>query len=190
MPLVERGQSLNTYTLPKIWFKAHTIEFRVCDTNSINKQAYSWLLADQLCKPQDHIKFRNKYEGGLSLHNVVCKSNAILMKAFLETACPNSKFQTSLYHQALLDWHVFNRRDIPNPGNNPYFSKTFFNKIRNAMEKYPKIENATSKQLYNHLLESVIAEPDDSGDYQLKKCRTELLSPLNDWNAQNKVQCT
>ena len=54
-----------------------------------------------------------------------------------------------------------------------------------AMEKYPKIENATSKQLYNHLLESVIAEPDDSGDYQLKKCRTGLLSPLNDW----KMSC-
>ena len=76
---------------------------------------------------------------------------------------------------------MLKRRDIPNPGNNPYFSKSFYIKIENAIAKYPQIEKISSKQLYKDLLETVIAEPDDSGNYQLKKCRTELLSPLNDW---------
>ena len=170
MPLVERSHSLNTYALTKIWYKAHTIEYRVSDINSFNKQAYSWLYADQLCKPQDHVKFRTKDQGGLGLHNVKCKSMAILLKAFLETACVKSEFQVNLYHQALLKWHVYGEHDIPNPGSTPYYSKSFFNTIRSAVESINQSIN-----------QSIVSEPDEVGIYQIKPCGTELLSPLNDW---------
>ena len=97
------------------------------------------------------------------------------------TTCAETKFQVNLYHQALLKWHVYGERNIPNPGNNPYFSKSFYNTIKNAIDKKLKIETISSKELYHFLLEAVISEPDDEGRYQSKPCRTELLSPLNNW---------
>ena len=59
MPLTERSHSLNTYALPKIWYKSHMMEYRIGDVTDFNKQMKSWLFADLLEKPVDLIKYRD-----------------------------------------------------------------------------------------------------------------------------------
>ena len=66
-----------------------------------------YFFADLLVKPADKFHIKSK-------------STDTLIKSFLETA-ENLKFKRSLYHQALLAWHVYDDRSIPNPCNNPYY---------------------------------------------------------------------
>ena len=157
MPLNERSWSLNTYGLSKVWFKSHCVSLRAADINSINTAARKWLFADLFIKPADRIKYRSKDSGGLGLFHVKSKSTATLIKSFLETAA-NPKFQRSLYHQALLSWHVFEDRSITNPGDNPYYSHEFYNIIKAAVGEGKHIATMTSKEWYSYILRSELEE--------------------------------
>ena len=177
MPLTERSSSLNTYAFPKIWYKAHMMEYRAMDVNFCDKQARKWLFADLLEKPADLVKYRKKEEGGLGLHHIKCKSLAILIKTFIETSC-HKDFQHSVYHQGLLLWNVYDDRQIPNPSKTPYYSQEFFNLIKCAVNKNLVIESMSSKDWYEFILSSVLHQP---GDDALVPCRAEIANQENDW---------
>ena len=177
LSLTERSPSLNTYCLPKVWFRCHMMELRNADINFVDKQASSWLYAGQLEKPANFIKYRSKSEGGLQLHHVKSKSMAILVKTFLETASQNN-FLTSTYHQALLNWHVYNEKSVPDPGNTPYYSVEFFNIIKDAWNKDMSISTMKTKDWYSFILRPIIY---DLASDSLIQCKAELANPLNDW---------
>ena len=46
MPLTQRPYSINTYALPKNWFRCHSLELRSGDFGKINTNIKSWLYAD------------------------------------------------------------------------------------------------------------------------------------------------
>ena len=94
MPLSQRSHSLNTYCLSKIWFKCPSIELRVTDLTKISTLIKSWLFQDQLIKPEDHVLYRSRTQGGLNLTNIKVKAQSLLIKTFLETAL-SDKFQKS-----------------------------------------------------------------------------------------------
>lgn len=181
MPITERGWSLNTYALSKVWYKSHCVPLRAADVNAINGTTRKWLYADQLVKPADLVKYRSKEDGGLGLFHVKCKSTATLIKSFLETAA-NSEYIRSTYHQALLYWHVLNDRTIPNPGNSPYYGTDVFNVIKMAVEQGKCISNMSCKDWYLFLLSQEIQEVNPAGNLTLKPCRVELQQPQHNWS--------
>ena len=125
MPLTQRGHSVNTYCLSKLWFRSGSIDLRVLDTAKITSSIKSWIYADQLEKPEELLLYRSRKLGGLNVHNIKLRAMAELIKTFLDTAI-HPKYTNSLYHRALYDWHVEDIRNIPNPGRPPYYSEEFF----------------------------------------------------------------
>ena len=153
------------------------MEYRAGDISFFNKQLQSWLFADMLEKPTDLIKYRCANEGGLSLHHIKTKCTAILIKSFMETSC-NVKFVHSQYHQALLEWNVYNRRDITEPVQSPYYTQEMYNTIQSAIIKNMSIETMLTKDWYEYILSSLLHEPDTE---TLIPCRVEIRNPLHDW---------
>lgn len=180
MPLVERSWSLNTYALSKVWYKSHCVPLRTADINFINTTTRKWLYADLLVKPADIIKHRDKQNGGLGVFHVKCKSVATLIKSFLETA-ENPRYIRSQYHQALLAWNVHDDHSIPNPGNNPYYSKEMYNLIKRAVEEGMVLATMSCKDWYKFALQIELEELGPDGSMQLVPCRAELLTPQNNW---------
>ena len=105
MSLTNRSHSLNTYCLSKVWFKCSSINLRVCDFTKITSNIKSWLLADQLEKPEEFILYLPRKLGGLGLFNVQFKALSLLIRTFLESAII-PKFKHNKYHVALYLWHV------------------------------------------------------------------------------------
>ena len=58
MPLTQRPCSINTYALPKIWFRCHSIDLRAGDVSRITSCMKSWLYADLLEKPEELVMYR------------------------------------------------------------------------------------------------------------------------------------
>ena len=132
MSLSQRPLSINSYALPIIWYKCHSIELREGDFAKLTSTAKSWLFADCLEKPEELVTFKSRDEGGLGLHHIRSKSLAILIKSFLETAV-GSKFIHNNYHHTLFNWHVLFQTESFDPGRPPYYSNTFFATIREVM---------------------------------------------------------
>ena len=121
--------------------------------------------------------------GGLGLHHVKVKAQAMLIRSFLETAA-NPKFLHNLYHMSLFRYHVLQHRDFPDPGLPPYYSKEFFSTIRTIHETSPlNVATMTSSQWYTLLLENTITMEALTEDTprQYKAARAELAYPENDW---------
>ena len=51
MPLTQRGHSVNTYCLSKLWFRCGSIDLRVLDAAKITSTIKSWIYADQHTGP-------------------------------------------------------------------------------------------------------------------------------------------
>ena len=154
MSLTQRPWSINTYAMPKIWFRCHCLELRAGDFSKINSSIKSWLYSDMLEKPEELVLFRPKSKGGLGVQNVKFKSLAILIKSFLETAIdPN--FVNNVFHNALYRWHVLEDRSIKNPGNTPYYSQNFYSSIKQVVQEgLLNISGMTTKQWYRVLVEN------------------------------------
>ena len=185
MPLSQRPWSINSYALSKVWYKCNSVELRVSDITSITSKVKSWLYADQLEKPEDMVIYRPAEFGGLGMHNVQYKAQAMLTRSFLETAA-NPKFLHSLYHTSLFRYHVLKHRDIPEPGLPPFYSKEFFDTIRNVHETSPlNVATMTSSQWYTLLLENNVTmmQVNQDSPRQFRECRAELASPQNDWKS-------
>ena len=58
MPITQRGWTLNSYALPKIWFRAKCVDLRVCDITSFTKSCKSWLYQDTFAKPEEMVIHR------------------------------------------------------------------------------------------------------------------------------------
>ena len=175
MPMTERSWSINMYALSKVWYRTHCVDLRQIDINNINKYVNQYLFADQLEKPMEIVRYRQKKCGGLNLFHVKSKATATLIKSLIETGM-NPKYIQSAYHRALLSWNVEEDRLIPNPGNNPYYTTETYNIIRSAMREGNDLVSMTGKDWYNYILSSVIGKEDE-----LTPCRAEIIHPLHDW---------
>ena len=156
MHLSQRSHSINTYCLSKVWFKCPSVNLRACDFLKFSASIKSWLFQDQLEKPEDFILYRPRNHGGLGLLHAECKSQALMIRSFMETAA-NPKFKKNLYHKALYSWHVLSDRTIPNPGLPPYYDAQFFMKIKAVMEEgLLNVTTMSSSTWYKVLLENSI----------------------------------
>ena len=147
---------MNTYCLPKLWYKTACLDLRVGDSTAIASSVKAWLYQDMLEKPQELVMYRELESGGLAVHNVKLRAMAMLIHTFLSQAI-SPCFPTNLYYKSLYLWHVLLNRDIPNPGQPPFYSSAFFNIIRDVHENTPlNVAWVTVKQWYKILLEKNI----------------------------------
>ena len=183
MPLSQRPFSINTYALPKIWFRCHSLELRAGDFVKINSCIKSWLYADLLEKPEELVLFRPKMKGGLGVHNAKYKALAILIRSFLETAV-NTKFINNLYHNALYRWHVLGDHSLRDPGSSPYYSPNFFSAIKQVVQAgLLNVSTMTTKQWYRVLMEENITMELDAGNKQVwKPVKCEIAHPVVSWD--------
>ena len=182
MYLSLRSWSLNTYCLPKIWFRTHSVDLRVQDLTKITSKIKSWLYGDMLLKPEEMIMSRPVSFGGLGVHNVKMKALAGLITTFMETAS-NPKYSQSLYHNNLFRYYVLEDTSIPDPGLPPFYSGSFFATIKKVHEESPLNVTAMSEQQWYRLLleENVTMEELETGESRFMACRVELASPWTDW---------
>ena len=164
LPLTSRPWSLNTYCLPKLWYRTGCLDLRVGDSSAITSSVKSWLYQDMLEKPQEMVTFRQVELGGLGLHCVKTMAMAMLKHTFLsEPICP--RFANNQYHQHLYKWHVLEERHFSDPGRPPYYSSTFFNLIKDVKENTPlNVAWVTVKQWYQLLLERGVTHTSDNPD--------------------------
>ena len=149
MPITTRPYSANTFALSKVWFKCSSINLRLCDITKINSQVKSWLYQDCFEKPSEITLYRDSRDGGLGLHHVRLRAQALLIRSFIETAA-NPQFRHSLYHEILFRYHVLGEHTLPDPGLSPYYDKDFFATIRHYYLTCPmNINVMTIKQWYS-----------------------------------------
>ena len=173
---------MNSYCLPKMWFKTNCVELRQLDINKIHSNVKSWIYGDQFLKPEEKILFRPPSYGGLGVHHVKFKAQAALTRSFLETAC-HPQFLPSIYHSSLYRFHVLGDTSIPDPGLPPYYPKEFFAKIREVHLETPlNVATMTQKQWYRLLLEDGCTMEQGQGDIrQFISSKVEAASPGTDW---------
>ena len=106
----------------------------MADVKKISSEIKSWLFADQLEYPEEIILYRKRSDGGLSLLHVKYKAMAAMARSFFKTSL-NPKFITNLHHHALYLWQVEDRRDIPDPGRNPYMTEELWAIIRHVKDE-------------------------------------------------------
>ena len=182
MPLTQRPYSLNTYCLPLLWYRCHSVDLREGDFNKFSSIIKSWLYADTLEKPEELLMYRARKQGGLGIHHIKSKATAILIRSFLETAI-GDKFIRNNYHHALFLWHVLKDNQINNPGSPKYYSTDFFNIIRDIHFKTDlNIKRMTSGEWYRVILErnlTMITNHDGSMTPKLSKI--EIRNPGVEW---------
>ena len=183
MPLTMRAWSMNSYCLPKIWFRSHCVDLRQLDISKIHSHVKSWMYGDQFLKPEERVLFRPPSHGGLGVHHAKLKAQASLTRSFLETAC-HPHFIHSLYHSSLFRFHVLEDTSIPDPGFPPFYPQGFFAKIREVHIETPlNVATMTQKQWYTLLLEDCCTMEHREGEttMQFIRTKTELASPETDW---------
>ena len=182
MDLISRPWSINNYALSKIWHRAHTVDLRVIDINKITCKIKSWLYQDQLEKPEEVVLYRSIHHGGLGLHNVKIRSNALLIKTFLETAI-NPDYINSLFHNLIYRFYILEDDTVVNPPPRPQFlSESMISHIKRVKENSSlNIATMSTSQWYKALLEDMLMEPDIHGQLDLIKTRVESASEEIDW---------
>ena len=181
MHLSQRPLSANTYALPLIWYRCHSLDLREGDFTKLTSTVKSWIFADCLEKPEELATYKRREEGGLGLHHVRSKSLAMLIRSFIETAT-GDKFVQSLYHQALFQWHVLLHRDFVNPGRPPYYSDSFFSTIREVMLGGTlNVLKMSSAQWYRVLLEKNVTMESVTGKQTARLMKPEKSNPEVNW---------
>jgi hypothetical protein len=181
MDLTSRSLSLNTYCLPKLWFRCSSINLRICDLGQISSNVKSWLYADQLEKPEEVVLYRARAAGGLGLVNVKFKAISLMIRSFMETASmPN--FQHNLLHPALYLWHIDGRRDISCPPKIPYYDEIFFAYIREVKEEgLLNVKTMIYCMWYRVLMENHVTHEHSESGQKLQPCRAEVKHPDIEW---------
>ena len=184
MPLTQRPWSINTYALPKIWFRCHSLELRSGDVTKLNSLIKSWLYADMLEKPEELAMHRPRVHGGLGVHHIKSKALAILIRSFLETAI-SPKFIRNQYQHALFRWHVLGDTSMKDPGTTPYYSAELFSEIKNVVQGgVLNVANMSTKQWYWVLLEKNVTMREDNPGLQpsLIPVKCENNFPMVEWD--------
>ena len=185
MPLTQRPFSINCYLLPKAWYRCHILPLRRGDIDNMKKVLNRFLYSDQLEKPNDVIKYRPRCQGGLQLHNIDCKSRAMLIKTFLELAT-NPDFKNSLFYSALFEHYVLKNTSTTSPKCPPFCNQHFFDTIKNAMNENC-VANWSSKQWYGYLLDRNTLQQETNDEdgricWESIKCPVEIAFANYDWN--------
>ena len=189
MPLSMRPSSLNSFALSKVWFRCGSVDLRVADINAINSSVKSWLYADMLEKPSEMVMCRPTSHGGLGVHSVKHRAQAVLIRTFMETAA-HPQFRHSLLHSHMFQYHVLNNTSLPNPGFLPYYPEPFFRTIRKVHEQTPlDVKTLTISQWARILTEDglTMEQVPNQETRQYISCSCELLSPNNDWQISWKL---
>ena len=153
------------------------------DITAYSSACKSWLYQDMLEKPSELLLYRPVEEGGLGLHHVQSKAQVSLISTFLQTAA-NPGFQNSLYHSLLYRRHCLQDETVPDLVPPPYYSREFFNIIKDVVENTPlNPVHMSVKQWYRHLLETNVTmeKVDDEGRMVAKLCKVEEREPNTDW---------
>ena len=181
MPLTMRPLSVNNFALSKVWFRCSSVNLREGDISTINSSIKSWLYADLYEKPSEAIMCRPTNYGGLGVQSVRYRSQAMLIRTFMETAI-NPKYRHSLLHSLLYRYHILGDSSVPDPGHLPYYPPAFFDSIKTIKERVQSdITTMSIKQWTSALTEAYLTkEPMDHAKY--KPCRAELLSPTSEWD--------
>ena len=182
LPVTQRGWSLNCYALSKVWFKAKSVDLRVCDITSSCK---SWLYQDMLTKPEEMLLHRPPSYGGLGLQHIKFKSLAGFISTFLQTAA-NPAFQSNLLHTLLYRKHVLEEDHVPGAPTQlpPYLSPDMFTIIRKVKTDTPLNIVTMSERDWSRLLTEdyvTMRVNPDSGVCEFLPCKAELASPTTDW---------
>ena len=185
LPITQRGWSLNAYALSKVWFRAKSVDLRVCDLNSISSSCKSWLYQDMLIKPEEMLLHRPPSYGGLGLHPIKQKALAGFISTFMQTAA-NPLYQSNLLHTLLYRKYVLEEDHVPGAPNQlpPYFSEELFAIIRNVKNQSSINIISMSEKDWSRCLteDQVTMEMNfDSGVQEFRRCRAELASPTTDW---------
>ena len=183
LPITQRGWSLNTYALSKVWFKAKSVDLRVADIKNITSSCKSWLYQDMLLKPEEMLLHRPPSYGGLGLHSVKCKALAGFISTFMQTAA-NPRFQPSLLHNLLYRKHVLLEDVQGVPHLPPYLSPELFTVMRKVKDHSKlNITNMSEGDWTRYLTEDLITmeRDDEDGDRHFLPSRVELANPLIDW---------
>ena len=184
MPVTQRGWSLNSFALSKIWFRTKCVDLRVCDIQKITSSCKSWLYKDMFAKPEEKILHRPHHYGGLGMHSVKYKALAGFITTFLQTAA-NPSYRPNLLHTQLYRKNVLGEDVDGAPATNPpYFSDEIFSIIRKVRETSPlNIINMKEKDWTRLLTEDFITMVSDSDDgpRHFSLCRVELVSPNTNW---------
>ena len=192
LPLTSRPWSINTYCLPKLWYRTRCIDMRVGDSSAITSSIKGWMFQDMLEKPQEMVTYRQVGLGGLGLHCVKTRAMAMLIHTFLSQAISN-QFAENQYHKHLYKWHVLGERDSSDPGKPPYYSNTFFNIIKDVRDNTPlNVASVTVRQWYQLLLERGVTHTSDNPDQppQLIATKLEVKHPNADLNNSYKLART
>ena len=185
LPLTQRGWSVNTYALSKIWFRSKSIDLRVCDVNNITSSCKSWIYQDILVKPEEMILHRPHHHGGLGLHSVKYKALAGFITKFIQTAA-NPVYRQNLLHSALFRKYVLEEIDVPGVPDTlpPYFTKDLFTIIKKVKsESTLNIITMSERDWTRVLTEDYITMEvnETDGKRQFKPSKAELDSPLTNW---------
>ena len=184
MPVTQRGWSLNSFALSKVWFRTRCVDLRVCDQNKITSACKSWLYQDMFSKPEEMILQRPHHYGGLGLHSVKYKAMAGFITTFLQTAA-NPSFRPNLLHSLLFRKHVVGEEVLGGPATcPPYLTDEMFSIIRRVKETSPlNIITMKEKDWTRLLTEDFITmgSDEENGPRHFLPCRTELASPKTDW---------
>ena len=174
LPLTSRPWSINSFCLPRLWYRTGCLDLRVGDSNAITSSVKSWLFQDMLEKPHEMVTYRSVELGGLGMHNVKVRAMAMLIHTFLAQAiCP--KFPNNQYLNTLYRWHVLQDETIPNPGRPPYYSTNFFSQIKDVKDSTPlNVAWVSVKQWYQLLLEKDVTHIDRGPDSPAQLIPTKL----------------
>ena len=185
MPVTQRGWSLNSYALSKVWSKTKCVDLRACDITNITKTYKSWLYQDMFAKPEEMILHRPQHYGGLGLHSLKYKAIAGFITTFLQTAV-NPSFCQNLLHSLLFRKYVLNEDEsaAPDPPP-PYFTPDLFSIIRKVKDESPlNIVTMTEKDWSRLLTEDCLTMTTNPETEQrhFTPCKAELASPSTDWS--------
>ena len=154
MALIDRAHAVNCKILSKIWFSTSSIPLRQDDIRHINAAIRSWILQDQIShRLSNLIMYRGIEDGGLGLLHVQSRSEAHLIRTFLEMA-GNPNFRRSDLNVALLRQRVLGEAgQSAIPG--PYYNASFFKMLASLKEKcgMEDICSLSLKQIYTLRLE-------------------------------------
>ena len=117
------------------------------------------------------------------MHHVQVKALASLISTFLQTAA-NPRFQQSLYHSILYRYHCLQDETVPKFDLPPYYSREFFNTIKEVVENSPlNPVHMNVKQWYSYLLEKKVTMEtiDEEGRMKTKVCKIEERFHDVDW---------
>lgn len=185
MCITQRPWSINTYLLPKLYHRCHIIPLRQCDVTAVKKQMNRFLFCDQLEKPGPVVQHKPRSSGGLQVHDIECKAKAMLIRSFLETSCIKRYCHFPL-HVGIYNYYILEDTTYPKPQLPKFYSDEFISSIKMAIKMGKNVQNMSSKDWYNFLLnhkllEEEITEEDGTISRVEVKCKTELLNTELIW---------